>query len=126
MCKKAIVLILLTALLLEGCAGVMQNPVSSQDSAAFFSMENEAVITYEVPTAYPHIITDQLGYDVNTKKQVFMFGKELPDSFRLIDEATGKAVYDGPVENRGYFKECGTDVGIADFSEYTTIGRYYV
>ncbi len=112
--------------MLQGCAIATPQTASSDADATFYSMEDEAVISYEVPSTYPHILVDQLGYAPESKKLAFMYGKDIPEEFSLVDPETGKTVYSGPVTNKGYYEDYSSEVGVADFSACTTKGKYYV
>ena len=126
MCVRKTALIALVAVLLQGCAFNGQDTASQTQNASFYSMEDEAVISYEVPTSYPHILVDQLGYAPDSKKLAFMFGSMLPEEFLLIDANTGRQVYSAKVTDKGYYSEYGSNIGMADFTKYVTPGEYYI
>ncbi len=126
MCVRKSALIALIAVMLTGCSFAGANTASQTQNATFYSMEDEAVISYEVPTSYPHIIVDQLGYAPGSKKLAFMFGSVIPGEFLLVDATTGKTVFTAKVTDKGYYEEYGSNVGMADFTEYGVPGEYYI
>ncbi|MCR4991272.1 MAG: glycoside hydrolase family 9 protein [Lachnospiraceae bacterium] len=126
MCKKTSALIITAALVLTGCSGTGVYKVSPDADSTFVSMENEAVISYDVPMSRPHILTDQLGYEPGSRKLSFMYGKDLPEEFELVDASTLKTVFTGKVESKGYYDDYSSEIGVADFSEYDTPGTYYI
>ena len=112
---------------LLGCSGInLTKEQEVEQDYTFVSMEEEAVLEYEVPQSSPHILVDQLGYLPESTKQVFFFGKEIPQTFKVVNSETGVTVFSGKTQNRGYNKEYGVNISFGDFTELTKEGNYYV
>lgn len=114
-------------LLCAGCKG--ENPaekVTDQTEPEYTSMEEEAVLTYEVPVSVPGILVNQIGYTTGSTKVAVFHGEEMPDLFYVVDAETGKIVYTGTLEQKEQNAESGVNYCYGDFSEMTKEGTYYI
>ena len=125
--------------LCAGCAEMnLTSPLSSDSDnadtvsenqeavSAFVSMEDEALLSYEVPKSSPHILIDQHGYASDSTKQAFFFGSNLPTAFKVIDADSKSVVYQGIIESRGYSDVYEANIASGDFSSVTEKGTYYI
>ena len=127
--KKRIVAIMLCAALLTGCgskADVQEKTTFVKELSGKNSMLDEAKIDYEVPGAYPGICVDLEGYELNKTKEAILEGENLPAIFIVKDAATDEEVYRGSVKRRVSSEEDGKLSGVADFTDITTEGCYYI
>lgn len=90
------------------------------------SMEEAPVIDYVVPQVLPNILADRHGYSAGDVKKAVIRGKQLPETFSLVNAKTGEIVYSGPVEQTGYDAELKLYRGEADFSQVDKQGSYYL
>lgn len=95
-------------------------------SAAVGGMEEAPVVDYAVPRMSANILADLRGYSALGVKRAALKGKELPETFRLVDVRTGETVYSGAVEKAEYDGETQRYRGYADFSDFTDEGEYYL
>lgn len=124
-----LILLALTAATLSGCGeeavdeteNAVENPY-----AGVFSMEETPVIDYVVPRLEPNVLADMRGYALGDEKAATVKGESLPEEFRLVDTATDRVVYRGPVKNVVYHDELGIYSGTLDFSGADTAGEYYL
>ncbi len=126
MSKKIIPIILIALLCFIGCAKEEIIPAQPQTVTAFVGMEDEADLSYVVPTSYPHILVNQLGYLSDAQKGAFFYGQQVPSEFSLVDALTGEVVYTGTVEDRGYSDVYEAYVSYGDFSNYAVSGTYCI
>ena len=112
-----------TGLLLNACTNITEEENIIDEP---LSMEEEADISYEVPSSSPHILVDQLGYLPDSTKQVFFFGESMPETFALYNADTKEKVFTGLIEERGYNDVYGTLVGVGDFTNFDRNGDYYI
>ena len=122
---------LLVILLIIGLITGCENNISTKENTvpidnSFISMEDEALITYEVPKSLPHIVVDQLGYLPNENKLVFFYGDMIPENFKVIDVSNNNTVYTGEVIDRGYNEEYKSNIGIGDFTIINAEGEYEI
>lgn len=89
-------------------------------------MESVPVVDYSVPRLLPGVLVDLKGYMAGCEKQAAVKGRELPETFRLMDAATGEEVYSGQLEKITYNEELGLYTGIARFDGYDREGAYYL
>lgn len=94
-------------------------------NTTFISMENEAVLSYDVPLSSPHILADGLGYETEKNKLVFFYGAELPDTYVIKNAETDDIVFEGAIIERGYSDKYNAFIGYGDFTELADEGRYY-
>lgn len=120
--KKARILI--SVLLLAGCAVLPENAQNSEST--FTSMEEEPDLSYEVPVSSPNIFVNQLGYIPDGTKVAVFCGKELPDKFYVVKKETGEVVYTGQLEEQGYQDKSQEYNSYGDFSEVEEPGTYYI
>ncbi len=121
--------LLLCLALLTGC---VKAPVSAtqQNNApveeVFTSMEEEPLLSYEVPVSEPGILVNQFGYLPQSKKVAVFCGKEIPSVFYVVKEETGEVVYTGSPEAEGYNRGKDEYNSYGDFSQWTAEGTYYI
>lgn len=115
------------SLWLTGCTDeTAQEPENMYNVYMAGGMEETPVVDYPVPQPLPNVLADRRGYSAGSAKKAFVTGRELPETFTLVDEGTGKAVYYGAVEDKTYNAELGLYVGYADFTQVDQPGSYYV
>lgn len=90
------------------------------------SMEEAPVVDYLVPRSLPNILTDRQGYSVSDVKKAFITGRELPETFTLVNGRTGEAVYCGSIKEKSYDEALALYVGYVDFSKVDEPGCYYL
>ncbi len=117
-------LILIWVLSLTGCAVLPGQAQQSEN--AFISMEEEPVLSYEVPVSSPNIFVNQLGYIPDGTKVAVFCGRELPDEFHVVKKETGEIVYTGYLEEQGYQDESQEYNSYGDFTEVNEPGTYYI
>ena len=106
--------------LLTGCSG------NNLDLSYLADNEQEQVYDYEVPKSKPSILVNQLGYHPSSVKNVIFIGEDIPDTFSIIDEKTGEAVYTGVIEKKGYQQDAKMQVGVGVFTDFAKEGNYYI
>lgn len=115
------------SLWLTGCKdGAIQDPENISNLYMAGSMEEAPVVDYPVPQPLPNVLADRRGYSVGDVKKAFVTGKELPDSFTLVNAKTGEAAYYGTIKDKAYNAGLARYVGYADFSQVDEPGSYYV
>lgn len=125
--KKAIILLLVLGL--AGCGSVSTEVGPTQTENVITSMEEEPVLSYEVPVSSPNIIINQLGYLPNGKKTAVFCGEQedqMPRAFQVINVDTGEIAFSGMQEDVGYNPSTKEYNGYGDFSELVTPGTYYI
>ena len=127
--KKFIGMILSIGLL-TGCGFVSDFSVDTLQS----SNEEEGPATlgltpsfdYEVPESLPNILVDQVGYELGSNKIAVIKGELPPDSFTILEAESGREVYTGKIEQKGYDETIGCYISYGDFSDFNTPGNYYI
>lgn len=125
--KVGIIMALVSLLLTAGCQE--ENPtenVTNQPIPDYTSMEEEPVLTYEVPVSIPGILVNQIGYITESTKVAIFHGEELPDAFYVVEVESGKTVYTGILEEKKTAPNETISYCYGDFSEVTTAGTYYI
>lgn len=89
-------------------------------------METTPIVDYSVPCPMPNVLVDSRGYAAECEKRAAVRGRELPETFRLMDAQTGEEVYSGLLDKITYNEELGFYTGIACFDEYGAEGNYYL
>lgn len=97
--------------------------LSGQD---VFRLLPEAELDYQVPEQYPGIWVSLGGYDSKGSKEVFFQGRSLPDTFRIMDTATGLCVYTGRVEEDRYNADTEEYNSYGEFTDFVDVGEYYI
>lgn len=128
--KKTISLLLSIALLLAGCSGP-PNPRSqtlpgTEETDEFTSLGLSPEFDYEVPESLPSILVDQVGYASGSSKLAMINGEDPPEEFVILDAGSGREVYTGKIEKKGYDETLGTHISHADFTDFNTPGTYYI
>lgn len=83
-------------------------------------------LDYEIPVSYPGILVSRNGYSSVKSKIVYFQGSELPETYQLVEEESGKVVYTGKVQEIYFSEEENEYSGAGDFTEFTQIGTYYI
>ena len=125
--KAGMLAVLLASLILAGCKEEL--PASrevGQPDITFTSMEEEPVLSYEVPVSVPGIVVNQMGYTTGSMKVAVFCGEEMPEHFFVVDENNGKVVYTGTLEQKAYDKLNGKYYCYGDFSAVISGGTYYI
>ena len=127
---KRLICILLSMLMLTGCAYASEFPFDPLQKGSgdgeFTTLGLSPEFNYEVPESLPSILTDQVGYALNSSKIVFFQGEMLPDSFTIIDADSGVQVYTGDIIEKGYDDKAVVLISYGDFTSFKTPGRYYI
>lgn len=126
----------LSAFLLTGCGyRVETESVASPDATSPYdtnsyvgamSMESAPIIDYTVPQMSSNILVDLNGYPAYGKKEAAVKGSRLPETFAVVDAATGEPVYYGEIAEPIYDEELGLYTGSVDFSDFDREGNYYL
>ncbi len=125
--KRIISSSLAAMLLLSGCGSALnEGNTVIQSVNTKESMLNEPVLLLETPVTYPKILVDESGYLTASDKTAILTAELLPADFNVIDKETGAVVYEGKVTAKDTKDESGTEYGIADFSDLTKEGTYYI
>ncbi len=133
--KNQIMSYLLSACLLMGLCGCGRRsaedaadlqPVQAAPEEISYQLFAQAQLDYQVPQQYPGVWVSLGGYDSRGSKEVYFYGRSLPDTFRLIDAATGQCVYTGWLEEKRYNKETEEYNSYGEFTDFTDVGEYYI
>lgn len=116
---------------LSGCGEALGEATAlpetgSNPYAAVVSMEDTPIVDYVVPHYSPSILINQTGYEKEDEKHAYIYGRELPETFSLVDKETGLVVYTGKVEEQDLSKENGFLAGELDFTDYRKTGDFYL
>lgn len=124
--------LVLTLLLMSatGCGNLQDFQVDSltgkEETDEFTSLGLSPEFDYEVPESLPNIIVDQVGYAARSQKLAMINGETPPETFSLLDAESGREVYTGKVESKGYDPSVSAYISYADFTDYNTVGTYYI
>ncbi len=124
--RAAVVWISLAAVLSGGCGIQAEQENNSSPYPAVEGMESTPVVDYSVPRTLPNVLVDTRGYTAECEKRAAVKGRELPETFRLLDADTGEEVYSGLLEKISYNDELGLYTGQVCFDEYDAEGTYYL
>lgn len=113
-----------------GCGNLQDFQVDpmtgKEETDEFTSLGLTPEFDYEVPESLPNILVDQVGYAVGSKKVAMINGETPPENFSLLDAETGREVYTGKVESKGYDVSVNAYISYADFTDFNTVGSYYI
>lgn len=113
-----------------GCSNLRDFQVESltgkEETDEFTSLGLLPEFDYEVPESLPNILVDQVGYATGSKKVAMINAETPPETFSLLDAETGREVYTGKVESKGYDPSVNAYISYADFTDYNTVGSYYI
>lgn len=119
-----------------GCGWVAESEVGQQQTALTesdgadreedFRLLPEAELDYQVPEQYPGVWVSLGGYDSKGSKEVYFCGRSLPETFRVMDAATGQCVYTGRLEEDRYDEETGEYNSYGEFTDFVDVGEYYI
>ncbi|MDE6406098.1 MAG: glycoside hydrolase family 9 protein [Lachnospiraceae bacterium] len=116
--------------MMTGCGSLQDFQVDSlpgrEETDEFTSLGLSPEFDYEVPESLPSILVDQVGYAVGSKKVAMINDETPPETFSVLDAVTGREVYTGKIENKGYDLSVNAYVSYADFTEFNTVGTYYI
>lgn len=120
--------ICMTATVLGGCQGSTETVGSGQNQTEEWadSVETAPVLEYEVPEVTPGVLVSGAGYELTGEKEAVFQGTRLPDSFSVVEAATGQVVYTGTVEGTGYNAGTHEYIGYGEFTALETEGEYYI
>lgn len=131
--QQKICILLLLALFLTTAAGCgdlrdlqMNARTNREESDDFTSLGLSPEFDYEVPESLPSILVDQVGYAVGSNKIAMINAETPPETFSILEEQTGREVYTGKVENKGFDASVNAYISYADFTEFNTEGTYYI
>ena len=85
-----------------------------------------AELDYPMPQQYPGVWVSLGGYDSKGAKEVYFRGRSLPDTFRVMDAATGQCVYTNSMEEKRYDAAADEYNSYGEFTEFTDVGEYYI
>lgn len=129
--KIALTVILLGAIMCQGCSAGDRggNSVTVPDIIGKKNLESmleEPEIAYEKEPMKPLILVDLEGYETEGDKIAVMHGSSLSQEFGLYDATTNLRVFSGKVVGKNVEPSDTLSYGIADFSDFTVPGIYYV
>lgn len=125
-----IALIMAISLLLSGCAGNVpfmgkEEKPSGETAYKAETLGLEPDFSYERQVESPSVQVDRLGYLSESTKIAFFQGKELPESFQVIEKESGECVYEGKVRREEEAVD-GILTGYGNFTEVKEGGCYYI
>lgn len=91
-----------------------------------YKLLDEPELNYEIPVSYPGVLVSRNGYSSEDSKIVYFQGSELPETYQLVEEESGKVVYTGKIQQINFLEEENEYTGSGDFTEFTKIGTYYI
>lgn len=116
--------------MLSGCAGI-DSLFATDDGRQ--EQENEIIslgltpeFDYVIPEHLPEIVVNQVGYSIDSNKIAVFRGEILPDTYDLINAASGETVYTGSIEQKGYNDATEENIAHGDFTDYKIPGTYYL
>lgn len=83
-------------------------------------------LSYDVPQQIPGILVNLSGYDIANKKILLVHGKQVPESFKLINAETKQIVYEAKLVDKAYNANTKEYNSYGDFSDYVIPGEYYI
>lgn len=122
---KRITSIVTMIILLMGCgvAGIEPDNIMEFNEAG---RGQEQTFDYEVPPNIPHVFADQVGYETKSTKIVVFCGKDMKDTFEVIDAVSGEAVYTGEIITGDYNEKTEEYTNYGSFTELDKNGTYYI
>lgn len=106
--------------------GAQVQPVQAVPEEISYQLLEQAQLDYQVPEQYPGVWVSLGGYDSKGSKEVYFYGRSLPDTFRLMDAVTGQCVYTGRLEEKRYNEETQEYISYGEFTDFTDVGEYYI
>lgn len=97
-----------------------------EETDEFTSLGLSPEFDYEVPESLPSILVDQVGYATGSNKVAVISGETPPETFSIFDADTGREVYTGEIENKGYDSFVNAYISYADFTDFNMVGTYYI
>ena len=92
------------------------------DNVYFFPTD-PSVIVEEIPVS---ILVNQVGYDINSKKEAVLRGNEIDSKFEIINVETNTKVYEGNVSQAESYTGYQVKYSIIDFSDFKEVGKYKI
>ncbi len=139
---KFICLILASVIAVSGCttgelygaAQRLKNGSQVQENIlqqSLFSRGDEAgsmlaVSGIELPVSQTRIFVNRTGYDAVDVKKIVFSGDGYGDTYDIVRQEDREIVYTGKIPQAAYDVNTGNYVSIADFSEFTDTGKYYI
>ena len=96
------------------------------DNVSLELVDDSNVDYSEIKTPENNINIDQVGYRTNSRKVAVLRGVTNQNNFSVINADTKQEVYSGQLESKGTNTSADEDNWIADFSQVTTSGKYYI
>ncbi|MCR4897574.1 MAG: hypothetical protein K5891_12455 [Lachnospiraceae bacterium] len=91
------------------------------------SMEEVAILNYDIPYQDPGVLVDLQGYSSGAEKIAYIKSKdELPATFALVNDETGEVVFEGTIQPDHSADGSSLLAGTADFSIVDTEGTYRI
>jgi endoglucanase len=122
--------ICLAAFLCVGCGfetdGQVWEGNASGVAGKVTSMESTPIVDYVVPQLFPNVLVDVTGYQADGSKWAVVRGRQLPETFQLVDAQTRETVFVGRLEDVEYSAEQGVYSAYADFHDWNQEGSYYL
>lgn len=115
--------------LLSGCGYAAEDESiqgKTEENGSFTTLGLTPEFDYEVPESLPGILVDQAGYASKSKKVAIFRGDRMPERFDVVQEETGRIVYTGEIEDRGYNSVIGENNSYGVFDDLTEEGSYYI
>lgn len=125
-----VLIVTLFATAVSGCGDFqgfrMAAPTGAGGSEEFTSLGLAPEFDYELPESLPSILVNQVGYSAGSNKIAVINSETPPETFSILDEQTGREVYTGKVEDKGYDASVNAYISYADFTDFNTEGTYYI
>lgn len=100
--------------------------VSMDAADAEKDIENIPATDAPVSALTVDVLVDRQGYAAEGEKQAVIKGRQPAETFRLVNKETGETVYEGAIKQKEYNEELEQYIGIADFTDYTGEGVFYL
>ena len=111
---------------MTGCSFFTETHENSGQIKEIEIAEQVITIDYEVPELTPNILVNQLGYLADSEKKVVFRGDIVSPVFRVINQKTGKTVYEGRVGEPLLDSQSGENYVTGSFSSIKDQGTYYI
>lgn len=122
--------LILIMCLLTGCGNIMDivgiTEAHNTPENGILSLNEEVNLNYEVPLSVPSIMVNQVGYRKESNKIAIFRGEKLPEYFYIIDATSGKQVFTGKLESKGYNSIMEEYNSYGVFTGLELVGSYYI
>ncbi len=122
---KRIVCLAVTMAMMGSAAGCGASSAELQVDPGTTGPGAQTSADYEVPMQIPGVLVDQIGYERLSEKAIVFKGENIPDSFKIYDEATGKPVYTGEILKPVYNEELGEYDSLGYFNDLQQEGSFF-